>query len=485
MTKILHFFNILFLYTGCFVFFLFFMPSFSVKASDFTPHVNTGSLSYSSSGNGQIFAGDFSPYGIYVLHDTDNGVTSRKELLILAFNCDSDVSYTNNSVSAYPTVSSGSYYYDSHLVKWIYSYCSWYDWHNGNSYDFNISGTELLNYNQDLQSHAEDICNFFLFGVGSFDYVKPAEDIEDSDLDIVGLIGSVSDTYTGSDSFVSGLKSALNNFIRGLLDKVTNGASSSLSSTLGLDNVFKTKLGSINTVVPGCSLVWDSPEVYYLGDSDPITYNIWIDGRADLSLAVYGENYSSSCSFQKLNLHSGIISYNSASTFYYNTNTDYQVILDYILSHTDFGGNTSSSSFSQAVLNTTISRIYIQASKLDNNGDNHLGAISYVDFSSGYPVVFEGVTDTMNDIVPDSSGNGTTNTVNQPFVVSGDSIVYGDTITENNTTNNYYGDGLVIGGNIPFLNAAYWLIQAVLELIKTLYASLLVPFIVLGWTGHF
>ena len=456
------------------------MPSFTVKASDFTfyddPGISSVYLGYNANGNDVDLVSEQSGFPHSVYYYSQSGYEAY--CFLLTFDID------NSNLTPSSNLRSYTYTFDgvSHTVYYsLYGSVSslW-------GFDFisNCSGTREFSYNLQQAWQCQAVCNYFLFGEGSLDYEKPAQDIDDPDLDIVGLIGSVSDTYTGSDSFVSGLKSAVNSFIRGLLDKVTDGAGSSLSSTLGLDNVFKSKLGSINTVVPGCSLVWDSPEVYHLGDSDSITYNIWIDGRADLSLAVYGENYSSSCSFQKLNLHSGIISYNSASTFYYNTNTDYQVILDYILSHTDFGGNTSSSSFSQAVLNTTISRIYIQASKVDDNGDNLIGAVSYVDFSSGYPVVFEGVTDTMEDIVPDSSGNGTTNTVNQPFVVSGDSIVYGDTITENNTTNNYYGEGLVIGGNIPFLNAAYWLIQAVLELIKTLYASLLVPFIVLGWTGH-
>ena len=482
MSKILHFFNILFLYTGCFVFFLFFMPSFTVKASDFSFYDDPGVSSVYLGidyGNGVpntiIERQSGTPHSCYYFELSG----TRCYCYLLTFAIDDSNIIPNENIKSY------SYNFNGvdHIIYYsVYGKSS--DFWVG-TYVSDCSGTREFSYRLQNNEQCQAVCNYFLFGVGSLDYEKPAQDIEDPDLDIVGLIGSVSDTYTGSDSFVSGLKSAVNNFIRGLLDKVSDGVSSSLSSTLGLDNVFKSKLGSINTVVPGCSLVWDSPEVYRLGDSDSITYNIWIDGRADLSLAVYGENYSSSCSFQKLNLHSGIINYNSASSFYYNTNTDYQVILDYILSHTDFGGNTSSSSFSQAVLNTTISRIYIQASKVDDNGDNHIGAVSYVDFSSGYPVVFEGVTDTMDDIVPDSSGNGTTNTVNQPFVVSGDSIVYGDTITENNTTNNFYGEGLVIGGDIPFLNAAYWLIQAVLELIKTLYASLLVPFIVLGWTGHF
>ena len=482
------------------------MPSFTVKASDFTMHEDPGLLFFSDvyNCNGYssleyIVSGSPAVYQVSTAvtdwRPTFNQIDTGYTYMFLAFDIDKQPvlrstgpSNANFYTGSYTKVFDGV----THTV--YFKYCpSIYFFDRDNFSDdsqdihpvVECTGTQIFpSYQITNNENCIKVCNFFLFGEGSLDYDKPAQDIEDSDLDIVGLIGSVSDTYTGSDSFVNGLKSAVNNFIRGLLDKVTDGASSSLSSTLGLDNVFKTKLGSINTVVPGCSLVWDSPEVYHLGDSDPITYNIWIDGRADLSLAVYGENYSSSCSFQKLNLHSDIISHNSTSTFYYNTNTDYQVILDYILSHTDFDGNTSSSSFSQAVLNTTVSRIYIQASKVDENGNNLIGAISYVDFSSGYPVVFEGVTDTMEDIVPDSSGNGTTNTVNQPFVVSGDSIVYGDTITENNTTNNYYGEGLVIGGDIPFLSAAYWLIQAVLELIKTLYASLLVPFIVLGWTGH-
>ena len=47
MSKILHFFNILFLYIGCFVFFLFFVPSFTVKAADFSMYEDPGTLFFS------------------------------------------------------------------------------------------------------------------------------------------------------------------------------------------------------------------------------------------------------------------------------------------------------------------------------------------------------------------------------------------------------------------------------------------------------
>ena len=339
-----------------------------------------------------------------------------------------------------------------------------------------------VNHKMDTLLDYQTIINYFLFGIGDLDFVKPSEDIADSDLDIHGLNGWVgSDQYVGADD--NTVSAAFDSFIQALFDKISTLPV--INAFIDTDKVFPNKLGYVNTTVPGCNMIWDTPSVgvNILASDDFPTYTIWVDGSATAELSVYGETYSADVVFSKLQLYSGQLRDNPSTTSFYNSNSSYQVILNYILNNSNFVSSTYSG-FDQTILNTYIKRLYIQASKVDLNGDNHYGAISYIDFNAdGSVFVNEGVTEDISEI-PESDDDGVDNTVTQPYTVSGDTIIYGDTITNNNTIINYTGGGLSVGDS-SFLDAGIALINAILELIKLLFASWLVPFITLGWTGHF
>lgn len=313
--------------------------------------------------------------------------------------------------------------------------------------------------------------------------VFPSVDVADPDLDIHGLLASAANTqYVGDSNNSSNI--GWRDFVQGVINLLPD----SITGFFNTDLPFKNNLGYVQTTVPGIQMTWDSPEVSNITNYDDpyaINYTIWADGHSSAQVTLRGYTYNDSCNFRQLQLRSGPIVYNQAYSSYYNTNTDYKVILNYFLTNANFGNGVNDNTLNQTVFNTTFSRIYIQASKLDEDGNTHKGAVSYVDFSTGHPVVHEGVTDTIEDITPSDSDEGVTNTVTQDYTVSGDNIYYGDTITNNNITNNYGGGGLVIGDGVSFLSAGLALINAILELIKLLFASLLIPLITLGWTGHF
>ena len=350
------------------------------------------------------------------------------------------------------------------------------------SYDIYPSGGGYCFTSFGTQQERESLAKYILFGVGDFNIELPADDLPDSELDIHGLNGWVgSDQYIGADD--NSISVAFDNFIQALFDRISSLPV--FSAFIDRDKVFPNKLGYVNTTVPGCNMIWDTPSVgvNILASDDFPIYTIWVDGSASAELSVYGQTYNADVSFSKLQLFSGQLRDNPSTTSYYNSNSSYQVILNYIQNNSNFVSSTYSG-FDQTILNTYIKRLYIQASKVDINGDNHFGAISYIDFNAdGSVVVHEGVTEDLSDIL-ESDDDGVDNTVTQPYTVSGDTIIYGDTITNNNTTINYVPGGLSVGDG-SFLDAGIALINAILELIKLLFASWLVPFITLGWTGHF
>lgn len=190
-----------------------------------------------------------------------------------------------------------------------------------------------------------------------------------------------------------------------------------------------------------------------------------------------------SCAYSKLKIHEGPMLTNPYYTYYYNTNQGLETILDYISDNTTFTRPTEIDQYQNISCQTTISRIYIQASKNDpETGDRLYGAVSYVDLSNNIPTVYEG--ETIEDIPPSDPNDGATTDTAQPFTVSGDNIVYNYPVTNNEGGNGYNGGGLIVPTS-GLLSAGLALIQAIMELIRSWFLLHLVPFITLGFTGHF
>lgn len=242
-------------------------------------------------------------------------------------------------------------------------------------------------------------------------------------------------------------------------------------------------------------MIWDSPPIsnnFTDFGQNPVEYTIWIDGKSTikyLSSVDQIKNFFSgtavgSCAYSKLQIHDGSILSNPSSSYYYNTNSGLQTILQYIEDNTSFSRPTEFDKYQSISLETIVSRIYIQAHRTDpETGDTHYGAVSYVDLSNGIPTVYEG--ETIDDISPSDPDDGVKTDTSQPYTVSGDNIIYDNSQTYNYNTNNYGGDGLVIVGGGSLLAAGLNLITAVLELIKSFFLLNLVPFITMGFTGHF
>ena len=308
--------------------------------------------------------------------------------------------------------------------------------------------------------------------------------IYDSDLDISGLNAWVgSDQFFGSDD--NSVSAAFSNFVESLVNSlIPNSASSFVDS----NKVFTNQLGTVRTTIPGINLIWDSPDIGVnlsgvYPDLYP-TYTFWIDGSTSATLHLYQHKDSCNLTLSKFELYSGQLYDNPNTTSYYNTNSSYQKILDYVASNNSSFSSSVVENITNGscVLNTSISRVYLQASLIDLDGNIHQGAVSYVDISAdGSCFVYEGVTENLEDI-SSSYDDGFYNDVDQPLTVSGDTIIYGDTITNNNSTS-IVSPGLTVGDGSNFFSAGLALINAILELIKLLFVSWLVPLIKLGWTG--
>ena len=354
MSKILHYFNILFFYAGCFVFFLFFMPSFTVKAEDFSMYVDPGPLFFSDvyhingySSLEYIVSGSPAVYQVSTAvtdwRPTFNQIDTGYTYMFLAFDIDKQpVLRSSGPSEAYFT--SGNY---SKVINGVthtvyFKFCSgiyFFDRDNFSDDTKDIhpivecTGTQIFpSYQITNNENCIKVCNFFLFGEGSLDYDKPAQDIEDADLDIVGLIGSSSSSIDTDPSTLSGFMS---NFVKNVLNLFSGGL---FAGSLGSGDIF-------NSSVPSCRLVWDSPSVSTIndyGDSSTVSYSIWVDGKCKINLYQVGEWVDgTSCSFSHLVLHDAPILYNGVSSFYYSTGSDYQTILNYALNNSSFVGGTT------------------------------------------------------------------------------------------------------------------------------------------------
>ena len=388
----------------------------------------------------------------------------------------------NNTPRSFNTTFNGQTYTVYYYFTNSYSYSS-FTLPPGNakpgdySYTWDIRGVTV--YDKAPETYYKQIAEYFLFGIGDLDYDMPPEEIEDGDLDIHGLLASADDLQYVGDSNAS--SNGWDQFVQGLISLLPDP----ISNFANGDNTFKKDLGYVQTTVPGINMIWDSPEVSTIADyNDPnnISYTVWADGHSSAQVELRGFTYNDSCNFSKLQLREGPLYYNPSTTSYYNTNSDFDVVLNYFLSNANFGNGVNDSTLNKTVFNTTFSRIYIQASRTDENGDIHKGAVSYVDFSTGSPVIHEGVTQSIDDIESSDSDDGTTQTVTQDYTVSGDTIIYGDTITNNNYTYNYPSGGLDVGDG-DLLSTLLELFKALLDLIKDLFISRLVPYISLGFTG--
>ena len=322
--------------------------------------------------------------------------------------------------------------------------------------------------------------------------IPEQEEIADADLDIINLNCWVVNDQQVTVDAGSSLRNAWNNFCKTIYTELN--PSSSISDIIDADTAYM-KNGYFKTYIPGVSLTWDSPDIVpdqlvnQHQDYDAPKYKVWIDGRADIDyktswdpiINLMNSQKVSSCAFTKLELLDGYIRYNPRVTYLYNTNSGSDKVLNYVADHSSFTKPSDFDYHQCLILNTVVSLVYIQAYKLDSDGNIHSGAVSYVDLSTGIPVVHNGVTNNIDDVPgSDDTGDGVKDTVGQPYTVSGDNIVQGDTIT--NITNNYYG-GLDTGGK-NFVQAGLAIILSILEMIKLLFASYLMPFIKIGFTGN-
>lgn len=486
-----------------------------VKAADsFVPYKDTGSISISvnidpPSAANFGYDGSFScfgsPYGVYHINTNypfpdSNPDYASKDLSVLIFNIDSPV-----IVSSYNFLfaNSSSYFYNfngvNHTVYYSCIYCSYTEGFtapiNGVTvkveYDENISGVNCFENFIYNSSQYQKICNYFLFGVGDLDYELPAQDIPDSDLDIKGLSCTVLNDQQASVQVAETMKNIWDREVATWYSFIFDSPKEYISK--GIDN---SGVQFIQNYVPGVSLIWDSPPVNQVADQvNPdatiINYDVWIDGRSEikyLSAVDAIKNFFSgtsvgSCAYSKLKIHEGPMVTNPYYTYYYNTNQGLETILDYISDNTTFTRPTEIDQYQNISCQTTISRIYIQASKIDpETGDRLYGAVSYVDLSNNIPTVYEG--ETIEDIPPSDPNDGATTDTAQPFTVSGDNIVYNYPVTNNEGGIGYNGGGLIVPTS-GLLSAGLALIQAIMELIRSWFLLHLVPFITLGFTGHF
>lgn len=474
-----------------------------VKADDiFTPYINPGSGSVSLSPSNSNYS-SYSFYGSpYFVYDywisypfVDNTSYYNLNYGCLAFNIDS---VPVSSVFGV-TLNNGNYTYNyngvNYTVYYSYFYVSTTN-NPSNIYDDVASGCYCDSFLDvtgltTFVPRISDVCNFFLFGVGDLDYELPAQDIPDSDLDIKGLSCTVLNDQQASVQVAETMKNIWDRNVAAWYSFIFDSPKDYISK--GIDS---SGVQFVQNYVPGVSLIWDSPPVNQVADqvnSDAtiINYDVWIDGRSEikyLSAVDAIKNFFSgtsvgSCAYSKLKIHEGPMVTNPYYTYYYNTNQGLEIILDYISDNTTFTRPTEIDQYQNISCQTTISRIYIQASKIDpETGDRLYGAVSYVDLSNNIPTVYEG--ETIEDIPPSDPNDGATTDTAQPFTVSGDNIVYNYPVTNNEGGNGYNGGGLIVPTS-GLLSAGLALIQAIMELIRSWFLLHLVPFITLGFTGHF
>lgn len=463
-----------------------------VKASDlFRPYIDPGTSSVSAKQTGpNDYEFDILPIGIGLPFSVyyDNTYNNVLDVFLLSFNVNR--SSTIETIGDYKT-NYFSYIHDG-VVYTIY-YSTYSSYGSGSPlypYESSCSGTKIFS-RPNNEDQIKSVCLFFLFGVGDLDYELPAQDIPDSDLDIKGLSCTVLNDQQASVQVAETMKNIWDRNVAAWYSFIFDSPKDYISK--GRDN---SGVQFIQNYVPGVSLIWDSPPVNQVADQvNPdatiINYDVWIDGRSEikyLSAADAIKNFFSgtsvgSCAYSKLKIHEGPMVTNPYYTYYYNTNQGLETILDYISNNTSFTRPTEIDQYQNISCQTTISRIYIQASKIDpETGDRLYGAVSYVDLSNNIPTVYEG--ETIEDIPPSDPNDGATTDTAQPFTVSGDNIVYNYPVTNNEGGNGYNGGGLIVPTS-GLLSAGLALIQAVMELIRSWFLLHLVPFITLGFTGHF
>lgn len=489
MNKLFHVFNI-FLLTFGITFFIFGSPVV-VRASDFVPYIDTGACnielildppSASSLGYPSSYSFSATPYCVYYINH-DN--SENPMIMFLAFNIGSSPSVTRNNIGFNQVGDfTTNYHGSSYHVYWESYSNSYYD--NGATvrYLFNGSCTYVDSNFRNNRNLCNSLCRFFLFGEGDYDYEIPAQDIEDSDLDIKGLSCYILNDQTGSLDLKESLRNTFYGFTQYYFNVLTDGIFSDSFLPPILDESPLT--GSIVNYVPGVALSWVSPSL----DPD-ITYSVWVDGKSTVNYKTSADpivNFVSdlkpatSVSYAKLKINESSLSQSGNSFYQYNTNQGFETILNYIENNSSVTPpSTPWQRYSYIGLDTKISRVYIQASKIID-GYNHVGALSYVDIIDGMPSVHEGVT-SIDDVTVSDPDNGTGNDVGIPYNVSGDTIYMGDTINNGDTYNIYGGSGLVVSGGNP-LTTIKTLFDAIFRLVEALYLTKLLKWILVGFTGN-
>lgn len=486
MNRLFHVLNI-FLFTLGITLFVFGSPVIC-RASDFVPYVDCGSSSVTSFckdpstfpfGQPFNYSASSSSYSCYYTF------TSGSELYVrfLAFNVGSrpSVSSLNNGNYFYDV--SDPYTYIYHGVSYLVYLC-YYDYHVPDVYYDSVFNGCFVNKDMSDFSNRASIANFFLFGDGDLDYDLPAQDIEDPDLDIVGLSCYILNDQTGSLDYKETLRNSFYGFTQYIFNNLSGGIFSDSFLPPLIDESALT--GSIVNYVPGVALSWVSPPL----DSD-IIYSVWIDGKSTVNYKTSADpivNFVSdlrpatSVSYAKLKINESSLSQSGNSFYQYNTNQGFETIFNYIENNASITPpSTPWQRYSYIGLDTKISRVYIQASKVVS-GNNYIGALSYVDIIDGIPSIHEGVTN-IDDVPVSDPDTGIGNDVGVPYTVSGDTIYTGDTIYNGDIYNIYGGSGLVVGGGNP-LNTIKSLFNAIVRLVEALYLTKLIKWILLGFTGN-
>lgn len=446
--------------------------------SSFTPYINTGNISFEYDYNGTNCTLNSSCYGIYHIY---NGNANYSELYILLF----DIKPLNFSLvqngSVLNSFRSGSFTYSSDTTYTCY-YQSYYCVFDPNNYSPSCSGcyTDTL---IGLNRNEQNLVRFFLFGVGDYDYDLPAQDIQDSDLDIKGLSAFILNDFQATPDYIETAKNAWKEFYVWSMNKLTGQIFDDSFVPIDLQDPIS---GTTKYFVPGVAMSWISPTL----DND-IIYNIWVDGISDIKYKTssniidnfFNTQRLDTISYGKLKINDSSLLQNPSVYYQYNTAQAVDVILDYIKNNALVTSPVQIDPFNYISLDTKISRVYIQASKVID-GDNHVGALSYIDIVGGVPVVHDGIT-SIDDVVASDPTTGTPAIVGSTSVVSGDTIYGGDTYFDNSTTN-FITTGLVVGNGDPLsaLTAVKRLFSAIFELVQALYLTKLLKWLLVGFTGN-